>query len=269
MSHLDDETVALRALGEHIGPDAEAHLDECERCRTEVAALERVTVSARGGGGAGTLERPGEHVWQRIAAELELAEGPAPAEQAAPAARPVEPVRPVESVRPAEPVRPAERVRPAEPVRPAERVRPAGAPWWQRRTAWVAAASFLVGVGGTALAMNLADTEPEAPVVATAVLEPLPGRQVTGTAAVHQVDGRRVLQVDLADPGEAGYLEVWLLDADAQRLVSLGILSGAEGVFDIPESLDIGEFPVVDISDEPYDGNPAHSGDSIVRGRLV
>jgi hypothetical protein len=117
--------------------------------------------------------------------------------------------------------------------------------------------------------MNLTDREPEAPVVATAVLDPLPGREVTGTAAVHQMDGRRVLQVELADPGESGYLEVWLLDADAQRLVSLGILSGSEGVFDIPDSLDIGEFPVVDISDEPYDGDPAHSGDSIVRGRLV
>ena len=49
----------------------------------------------------------------------------------------------------------------------------------------------------------------------------------------------------------------------------LGILSGAEGVFDIPDSLDIGEYPVVDVSDEPYDGDPAHSGDSIVRGRLA
>jgi len=263
MSHLDDETVALRALGEHIGPEAEAHLGECERCRAEVSALERVTVSARGG--AGTLERPGEHVWQRIAAELELTEEPAPEERSVPAAQQTPAVQPEPAGQPAPSVQPGAPVERRAPVT----ARPAGAPWWRRRTAWVAAASFLLGVGGTALAMNIADTEPEAPVVATAVLDPLPGREVTGTAAVHQVDGRRVLQVDLDDPGESGYLEVWLLDADAQRLVSLGILTGAEGVFDIPESLDLGEFPVVDVSDEPYDGNPAHSGDSIVRGRLV
>lgn len=263
MSHLDAETIALRALGEHIGPEAEAHLGGCERCQAEVGALERVTLSARGGG-VGALERPGEHVWDRIAAELELPQHgvtppvhPAPQALATPAG-----TSPEEAASPGQATSPGGVASTAAPVA-------AGEPWWRRRTAWVAAASFLLGVGGTALALNLAGQEPEAPVVASAALDPLPGREVTGTAAVHEVDGRRVLNVELGDAGPSGYLEVWLLDADAQRLVSLGVLSGAEGSFELPPGLDIGEFPVVDVSDEPYDGDPAHSGDSIVRGKLA
>ncbi|CAM3568233.1 anti-sigma factor [Occultella aeris] len=236
MSHLDDETIALRALGEDPGPEALAHLDGCDACRQEVTALERVTTAARSG--APELERPDEHVWDRVAAELGLA-----------------PVRPSTDA-------PEAGGTAATPL-PVRNPRPT--PWW-RRPAWVAAAGFALGVAGTAVAFSLG--EPEAPVVASAELAPLPGHDVTGTAAVHQVDDHQVLRVELPDPGNAGYLEVWLLDADAQRLVSLGILTGTEASFDLPPGLDLGEFPVVDVSDEPFDGDPAHSGDSIVRGTL-
>jgi hypothetical protein len=36
----------------------------------------------------------------------------------------------------------------------------------------------------------------------------------------------------------------------------------------IPDGLDLAEFPVVDVSREPLDGDPAHSSDSISRGTL-
>ena len=36
----------------------------------------------------------------------------------------------------------------------------------------------------------------------------------------------------------------------------------------LPAQVDVGEFPVVDVSIEPADGDPAHSGDSVVRGTL-
>jgi hypothetical protein len=61
---------------------------------------------------------------------------------------------------------------------------------------------------------------------------------------------------------------VWLIDRDVTRLVSLGVLTGSEGRFAVPPSLDLTEFPVVDVSDEPLDGDPAHSGRSIIRGLL-
>lgn len=37
----------------------------------------------------------------------------------------------------------------------------------------------------------------------------------------------------------------------------------------LPDGLDVGELPVVDISIEPYDGDLSHSGDSDVRGTLT
>ncbi|WP_163276172.1 anti-sigma factor, partial [Cellulomonas iranensis] len=82
-------------------------------------------------------------------------------------------------------------------------------------------------------------------------------------------DGTRSLVVDLDDaPGVEGYLEVWLLKPDVSGLVSLGTLDGTSGTFALPADLDLTQFPVVDVSDEPMDGDPAHSGVSVVRGAL-
>jgi hypothetical protein len=66
-----------------------------------------------------------------------------------------------------------------------------------------------------------------------------------------------------------GYHEVWLLDADANKLVSLALLRGTHGRFALPPGVNIATYPVVDVSIEPADGNPAHSGNSVVRGRLA
>ena len=38
--------------------------------------------------------------------------------------------------------------------------------------------------------------------------------------------------------------------------------------FAIPAGVDVGDFPIVDVSLEPFDGDPTHSGDSIVRGQI-
>ncbi|WP_448630836.1 anti-sigma factor domain-containing protein [Cellulomonas soli] len=108
-------------------------------------------------------------------------------------------------------------------------------------------------------------------VTASATLDPLPGWQASGTAVVETSrDGSRVLVVDLADgtPDEGGFREVWLLTPDVSGLISLGTLEGSEGRFDLPDGLDLDEFSVVDVSAERFDGDPAHSGDSIVRGPL-
>ena len=64
-----------------------------------------------------------------------------------------------------------------------------------------------------------------------------------------------------------GFLEVWLIDSSVERLVSLGPLR-SDGRYELPAGLDPGSFPVVDVSAEPVDGNPTHSGDSRLRGTL-
>ncbi|KGM14881.1 hypothetical protein N867_14485, partial [Actinotalea fermentans ATCC 43279 = JCM 9966 = DSM 3133] len=117
------------------------------------------------------------------------------------------------------------------------------------------------------------DDAPAPAVVAQAQLEALPGWDAVGHAEVEEdADGRRVLVLTVDETGGAGdtdgLREVWLLKEDVSGLVSLGLLDGEEGRFLVPAGVDLTEYPVVDVSREPTDGNPAHSGDSIVRGLL-
>ena len=68
------------------------------------------------------------------------------------------------------------------------------------------------------------------------------------------------------DAGE-GFAEVWLIDTEVEQLVSLGPLR-SDGRYDLPSGLEPEAFPIVDVSREPLDGDPTHSGDSVLRGQL-
>ena len=46
------------------------------------------------------------------------------------------------------------------------------------------------------------------------------------------------------------------------------MLDGDEGRFSIPVGLDLDDYALVDVSAEQFDGDPSHSGDSILRGEL-
>ena len=43
----------------------------------------------------------------------------------------------------------------------------------------------------------------------------------------------------------------------------------ADGIYTVPADVDPGEFPIVDVSVEPPDGDPTHSGVSLARGELA
>lgn len=51
-------------------------------------------------------------------------------------------------------------------------------------------------------------------------------------------------------------------------MVSLGP-SRPDGRYAVPSGVDAGRFPVVDVSLEPPDGDPTHSGTSVLRGTLA
>lgn len=90
---------------------------------------------------------------------------------------------------------------------------------------------------------------------------------LTGAARLIERDGQLLLVVDLDPPPSDGFLELWLLDAEASRLISLGVFEDGRA-YPLPPGIDVGEFPVVDVSIEPLDGDPTHSGASIARGVL-
>ena len=135
---------------------------------------------------------------------------------------------------------------------------------------WALAASVaLILVVGAGLWVGIGRLAPSP--IATAALEAFPSHpQAAGTAEVEEGrDGTRTLTVTLEGEVDADdYREVWLIRNDGAALISVGVLQGSSGSFPIPEGVDLSEYDLVDISFEPIDGDPTHSGDSIVRGQL-
>jgi hypothetical protein len=132
-------------------------------------------------------------------------------------------------------------------------------------------ASLAVGVG---LSTVVTRDSPGAPapttqVVAAASLAALPDHTGSGEAQIVTRDGTDYLKIDATDLSQGdGFYEVWLIDPATMQMVGLGALDSPEGLFPIPDGLDLSKYRLVDVSLEPMDGKPTHSGDSIVRGEL-
>ena len=163
---------------------------------------------------------------------------------------------------------PGRRRRP--PVDPRSRGTPVGVAAPVLATAWVLAASLVVvagvAVGGWAIGQRTAVVRGGRGIPRRIPRPPWSrGRRSVGRDA-----GRsRMVRVELeADEAPDSYREVWLITKDASALVSLGVLDGTEGTFTVPERSMCREYVLVDVSNEPDDGEPGHSGDSIVRGEL-
>lgn len=256
MQHPDPEVLSLLALDEPVDDgQIMEHLRSCPECAAEYAALRRAVSAVRTTPDTSVLEPPGANVWAAIHRELGLSEAVA---QDPLTSAPAEPA--TEAVEPAE-TAPAETA-PAGPV--PGRTRASNVTWLRRPGVWLAAAAALVVAVGIALSVGL-----PAPPVAEAELAPLAQYSATGSAKVTESrDGSRTIEVQLNKTEAKGYQEVWLIAPDLSRLVSLGIMNSSSGRFEVPAGLDLSAYPIVDVSDEPLDGNPAHSSVSIVRGTL-
>lgn len=272
MDHIEPEELAVLALdGREPDEAVRAHLDACPECLAEYDSLVRTVALGRGAPDE-AFEAPPSSVWTAIHAELglspELAADPAQGRTPAAVA--------VADAPPRRPDHVAPRRRSRRPALASD-----GPDGTRRRSAWlpitVAAAvgGILAGIGlgwllGAAGAGGTVGQDP-AVVLASAELDAFPGwDDAVGNATVEEgSDGVRTVVVDLEADVPAGELrEVWLIRSDASGLVSLGLLDGGSGRFVVPAGIDLDEFTLVDVSAEPVDGDPAHSGDSIVRGEL-
>lgn len=273
MEHVDPDVLALIALGEPADDATRAHLADCEACRAEAEELAAVVVHGRAVTPADALVAAPAAVWAGIRTELALPEDLEP-DGTVPAGR-----RAVGLAGAAAAGAGASGAAGAGGPGREERFgarRPGGggtASGRGRRVPWIAAAAaagVVVGGAGGALWTGRETPPAEPAVIAQAALDPLPGWDATGAATVQEnPDGTRVLVVTLdGGAGDDGFHEVWLIDREVTRLVSLGVLEGSEGRFTVPAGLDLTDFAVVDVSEEPFDGDPAHSGDSIIRGVL-
>jgi hypothetical protein len=140
---------------------------------------------------------------------------------------------------------------------------------------WVpAAAAVLIAIAGAIITFAVND-EAEERLVAAGTLSN-EGLAVdsdqSATVRLIEVDGVVELEVSVAEfEAESeradGYLELWLVDPDIDRVVSLGPLTPGQR-YRVPEDLSFDDYPVVDVSVELLDGDPGHSGRSIWRGPL-
>ncbi|WP_400993502.1 anti-sigma factor domain-containing protein [Agromyces sp. GXQ0307] len=285
MDHIEPEELAVLALdGGQPEPVVRDHLSACEVCAAEYAALAR-TVDLGRDAPDDELEAPPSAVWSRIHDELglapELATDPLAERGAATAARAPASGTPDPDMREASSDGPgvaASARRHVVPRRPRTPSPTANGP--SRRRLWwgIAAAAAVIGlVAGVGIGVAITGVgrdgvAPDAStVLATAELDAFPGwDDAVGTAVVEEdVAGDRTIVVDLATEVPAGEVrEVWLIRADASGLVSLGLMDGDSARLAVPAGIDLAEYPLVDVSAEPVDGDPAHSGDSIVRGEL-
>ena len=108
-------------------------------------------------------------------------------------------------------------------------------------------------------------------VIATAILEPLPGWDATGSAVVETLSDGRGCSWSTSTRARrptTGSARSGCSSPTSAGSSAWAPSTGASGRFDLPAGLDLDQFSVVDVSEEQFDGDPAHSGDSIVRGPL-
>jgi len=249
VQHIRHEDLAWRAAARaDIGGGIEEHLESCTLCAAELEAYER-TVDRIRDGAVEPVPLP-DGLWERIAAEVDVDEDRTPAT-----------VVPLPVAGGATPPRARDR-----------RVRRSLARRFSGRALLAAclATAIVVG-GGVGLGAWIAQRPPAEQVLATIDLAPLADGLDDASASVVERDGHRVLVIDAADlpSPSGGTLDVWLIDANVVGMVNVGILDESHAEYVLPDDLDLDEFPIVDVSIEPLDGDPTHSGDSIWRGSLA
>ncbi len=137
-------------------------------------------------------------------------------------------------------------------------------PWAAVAAAVVAIA---VGIGVGALVQAREDTPAAGAQIALAPLGPAaPTAAGTATMVDHDT-GMRLAVRGLAPSHADQFYEVWLLDGPT-RVMSLGsfrVPASGDASVTVPLPVNVADFRYLDVSIETEDGNPGHSGDSVLR----
>ncbi|MEO6790362.1 MAG: anti-sigma factor [Ornithinibacter sp.] len=257
MSHPDQDLLADLALGEPVSTDAREHVADCLTCSSELEVLRTALGLVR-------VPRPElvaapAGLWDRVLADTQVESAsvsPPTPEPFDPAQRHLTDVAPVLGA----PDELAERR--SRPGR-----RRVGLTW----VAGAAAAGLVLGAVGSRV-LGEGDTQPPGQtVVASTPLDTLDTAKELGSASLVERAGSVDLDVRTQTlRPDGGYLEVWLINRDLKRMVSIGVLSPgrADQSFTISPELITQGYVIVDISREGFDDKPQHSGDSLVRGTL-
>lgn len=295
MSHPDDEILVDLAINGADAADAPPsvhhHLSSCAVCSVTVSDLRRTLSFAKTSPTDALWVAPPASVWERITAQIEVPDAAASVNDVRPSAADLPPHSAsgggggsLLSSRTGSHRSLSDHTGSAPTSLESRRDRrERGADHRPQLVGWaagIAAAGLVVGLltgralwnAPTALPVATATTTSATTVsqVALNTLDASDPRQL-GEAAVVRTAGGYQLSIDTSKPVDAGtgYLEVWLINRDLKRMVSIGVLRGS-GVASFPISqklIDEG-YVVVDISRQKFIASNAHSGDSVMRGVL-
>lgn len=115
--------------------------------------------------------------------------------------------------------------------------------------------------------------KPSGTIIGQADLTPLdePGRVLGHAELLKDRAGTKLVVSVPEGIGKVdGFVEVWLINVDLQRMISVGVFAGGDTVwFRIDDSFIEAGYTIVDLSREKFDNDPRHSGDTLMRGPLV
>lgn len=271
--HVDENTIVMLALDEPtpIGYAGDAeHVMGCAICREIYDDYQHTVQVVRASRDVMPWEAPSSGVFDAIMAQVRTEPS---AETASAPATPGTPATPPATASPTPAGgAPAADLATVLPMR-AERHRPRPGAGW---LVGVAAAGLIIGwaVGQSSSAppsppVAIPTASPSATAVARVGLDTLDTQEPRGDAEVQRKGEQTSLVVSAADlDGGDGFLEVWLINRDLTRMVSIGVLEGSSASFPISQQLLDEGYVIVDISREQFDDKATHSGDSVVRGTL-
>jgi hypothetical protein len=278
--HVDRELLTLLALGESADDPTSTHLADCAACRAELDSLRTVVGLGREAPQEAESELPPERVWDAIAAEIHAGTpntavpGPAVPDAADPGTG----RHAVTSEHAGHGIAvPDAATSDAAPIDRARSRRAARGDRDRRRRLALAVGSAAAGlVVGAVAAVGIYARVQEQPApqrVASTTIRPVGDAtpRAGGAAELIRHDNRLSLRIDAHDlPPVKGYYEVWAFVPGTTTMQPMGTLEpGHVTTLAVPSGMDVDKFSGIDVSAEPYDGNPAHSGRSVLRGRLV
>lgn len=240
MSHLEHDRLVLLALGDETADAREAdHVTACPPCRAQLEDLRVVATLSGETQEVRDLPPAPERIWRAIEA----------------------------TVRPG-----TARSIPSQPAVGAEASRRHDPRRFSRTVAFALAAA-VVAVAATLGMTTLLDRDASPAVAARARLDrlaPAPSG-ARGEAEILATGGQSRLRMHVSGmPLQPGFYEVWLLDPDSGGMIALGTMGqDAQALLPLPPGVDLREYRMIDVSAEDYDGNPAHSGRSMLRGSLT
>lgn len=231
--HAPAADLASRALGNPAAPPHSDHLGRCRECRDVSRSLNDLVGAIARMPSAGPVVSPRAGLWDEVREAVAAGAVPEPDWR-------------------------------EEARRAAERA--------QRRRTFILVGAVVMSsllVGLTVILAQLL-VEPDRAAVASAVLaDPRQGGADAGSVVLERRDGgAEVLVIDtvFAEYPDA-YLEVWLVPA-GEDPISVGHLRASRYEVEVPEAAGSAMGATIEISREPWDGDPTRGGEVVARGAL-